>query len=99
MVRPLTTIGLNPKTVRKQLLASHLSTVRSLNNEKALKWELSEFFKRLEDKVLHELEIFYNEEFMFQAQADMILSVIHESQKEYYEILEKYNKKEYRYYF
>lgn len=85
------------KTVKKQLLASKVSIVRSLNNEKTLKWELTRFFQTLKEQVLKELEHYYNEEFMFQAHADMILSPIFESQKEYYSILEKYNKKEFQF--
>ncbi len=85
------------KKVKNQLLASKISVIRSLNNEQALKYELTQFFQNLKKTVLHELEEYYNEEFMFQGQADLILAPIFEAQQEYYNILRKFNHKEYNF--
>ena len=84
------------KITKKQILAAKTSQIRSLNNEKALKYELSKFFQKLKEKVLAELEVYYNPDFMFEAQGDLILASVHEAHREYYSILEKYNKKEYQ---
>ena len=83
------------RIAKKQILAAKTSVLRSLNNEQALKYELTQFFENLKKEVLHELEEYYNDEFMFQAQADLILSPIFESHQKYYNILRKYNHKEY----
>ena len=85
------------KMVKNQILASKISVIRSLNNEQALKYELTQFFQNLKKTVLHELEEYYNEEFMFQAHADLILAPIFEAQQEYYNILRKFNHKEYNF--
>ncbi len=85
------------KIAKKQILVAKTSVLRSLNNEQALKYELTQFFENLKKEVLHELEEYYNDEFMFQAQADLILSPIFESQQEYYNILRKFNHKEYNF--
>ncbi|WP_292749790.1 phage minor head protein [Methanobrevibacter sp.] len=68
-----------------------------MNNEQALKYELTLFFQNLKKSVLSELEEFYSEEFMFQAHADLILAPIFEAQQEYYNILRKFNHKEYKF--
>lgn len=85
------------KKVKNQILASKISVIRSLNNEQALKYELTLFFQNLKKSVLSELEEFYSEEFMFQAHADLILAPIFEAQQEYYNILRKFNHKEYKF--
>ena len=85
------------KKVKNQILASKISVIRSLNNEQALKYELTQFFQNLKKSVLQELEEFYSEDFMFQAHADLILAPIFESQQEYYNILRKFNHKEYQF--
>lgn len=85
------------KKVKNQILASKISVIRSLNNEQALKYELTQFFQNLKKSVLSELEEFYSEDFMFQAHADLILAPIFEAQQEYYNILRKFNHKEYQF--
>lgn len=85
------------KKVKNQILASKISVIRSLNNEQALKYELTLFFQNLKKSVLSELEEYYNSEFMFQAHADLILAPIFEAQQEYYNILRKFNHKEYKF--
>lgn len=85
------------KKVKNQILASKISVIRSLNNEKALQYELNHFFQELKRTVLHELEEYYNPDFMFQGHADLILAPIFEAQQEYYNILRKFNHKEYHF--
>ena len=85
------------KKVKNQILASKISVIRSLNNEKALQYELNHFFQELKRTVLHELEEYYNSDFMFQGHADLILAPIFEAQQEYYNILRKFNSKEYQF--
>lgn len=85
------------KKVKNEILASKISVIRSLNNEQALKYELTLFFQNLKKSVLSELEEYYNFEFMFQAHADLILAPIFEAQQEYYNILRKFNHKEYKF--
>lgn len=85
------------KKVKNEILASKISVIRSLNNEQALKYELTLFFQNLKKSVLKELEEYYSDEFMFQAHADLILTPIFEAQQEYYNILRKFNHKEYQF--
>lgn len=84
--------------VKRQILASKTSRVRSLNLEKALEYDLNIFFQHLKEQVLHELAEYWpedNEGVLLQGQLDLILAPIFESQQEYYNILRKYNIKEY----
>lgn len=83
--------------LKKQILASKISHVRSLNLEKALEYDLNSFFKSLKEKVIHELKEYWpdNEGVLLQGQLDLILAPIFESQQEYYNILREYNVKEY----
>lgn len=83
--------------LKKQILASKISHVRSLNLEKALEYDLNSFFKSLKEKVIHELKEYWpdNEGVLLQGQLDLILAPIFESQQEYYNILREYNIKEY----
>ena len=86
-------------TPKQQLIEAMIHTKISDNHEKALNYDLNKFFQRLKEKVLTELEEYYPKDeggVLLQGQVDLILSPIFESQKEYYTILEKYNKKEYR---
>ncbi|WP_406532502.1 phage minor head protein [Methanobrevibacter sp.] len=90
---------LTSKAVKKQLLASKTNALRSLNLEKALEYDLNKFFQNLKTQVLAALYEYYpmdEQGILLQGQADLILAPIFESQKEYYKILERYNKKEYR---
>lgn len=90
---------LTSKAVKKQLLVSKTNALRSLNLEKALEYDLNKFFQNLKTQVLAALYEYYpmdEQGILLQGQADLILAPIFESQKEYYEILERYNKKEYR---
>lgn len=86
-------------TVKRQLLAARISQTRSLNNESALKWELHKFFLNLKDKVLKELHEYYPDDtgILLEGHLDLILAPIFESQQKYYNILRRFNHKEYNF--
>ena len=80
---------------KKMILASQLSNARSRNNERQLQRELSRFFARLGDKVLDQLREIYNDNLLV-GQAELITKPITDATTEYYHILQKYNKREYK---
>ena len=77
------------------ILASQLSNARSRNNERQLERELRKFFAKLGDKVLKNLEEIYNDNLLV-GQAELIVKPIQDAQAEYYHILQKYDKREYK---
>ena len=81
--------------VKRNLLAAQISYRRSELNEESLYVELHNFFQRLKTQVLKEFEEYWNDDFMLQAQADLILAPVHEAQREYAEILQKHIEKEF----
>ena len=82
---------------KKQVLAAQLSELASKSNEDTLYYELSLFFQQVKEQVLHELEEYWpnDDTVLLQGQLDLILAPIFESQQQYYNILRKYNIKEY----
>ncbi len=82
--------------VKKQILASQISVKRTLKNEKALERELSKFFKRLQKEVLSALHEYWSEYQLLQGQINLMVAPVHEAHREYYEILEKYVRREYK---
>lgn len=80
---------------KKMILASQLSNARSRNNERQLERELRKFFDRLGDKVQKNLEEYYTDNLLV-GQAELITEPIREAQAEYYHILQKYDKREYK---
>ena len=80
---------------KKMILASQLSNARSRNNERQLQRELSRFFARLGDKVLDQLREIYNDNLLV-GQAELITKPITDATTEYYHILQKYDKREYK---
>ena len=58
--------------------------------------ELSRFFKRLKKEVLNALHEYWSEYHLLQGQINLMVAPVHEAHKEYYEILEKYVRKEYK---
>ena len=82
--------------VKKQILASQISVKRTLQNERAMERELSKFFKRLKGEVLSALKEYWSEYQLLQGQINLMVAPVHEAHKEYYEILEKYVKREYK---
>lgn len=77
------------------ILASQLSNARSRNNERQLERELRKFFAKLGDKVQKNLEEYYTDNLLV-GQAELITEPIRDAQAEYYHILQKYDKREYK---
>ena len=80
---------------KKQILQSQVSNARSRNNERQLERELQRFFDRLGKQVQSNLEEYWSDH-LLQGQINLISKPIREAQAEYYLILQKYNKREYR---
>ena len=80
---------------KKMILASQLSNARSRNNERQLERELKKFFAKLGDKVQKNLEEYYTDNLLV-GQAELIVKPIQDAQAEYYHILQKYDKREYK---
>ena len=80
---------------KKQILRSQLSNARSRNNERQLERELQRFFDRLGKQVQSNLDEYWSDH-LLQGQVDLITKPVMEAQAEYYLILQKYNKREYR---
>lgn len=81
--------------VKKQILRSKISNARSRNNERQLERELQRFFDSLGKQVQQNLEEYWSDH-LLQGQINLISKPIMEAQAEYYLILQKYNKREYR---
>lgn len=77
------------------ILASQISNARSRNNERQLQKELSRFFDRLGDKIQKNLEEYWNDNLVI-GQVELIIKPVQEAQAEYYHILQKYDKREYK---
>ena len=82
--------------VKRQILASQISVKRTLKNEQGLERELSKFFKRLQKEVLSALHEYWSEYQLLQGQINLMVAPVHEAHREYYEILEKYVRREYK---
>ena len=80
---------------KKMILASQLSNARSRNNERQLERELKKFFAKLGDKVLANLNEYYTDNLLV-GQAELITEPIREATTDYYHILQKYDKREYK---
>lgn len=80
---------------KKQILQSQVSNARSRNNERQLERELARFFDRLGKQVQSNLEEYWSDH-LLQGQINLISKPIMEAQAEYYLILQKYNRREYR---
>ena len=80
---------------KKMILASQLSNARTRNNERQLQKELSRFFARLGDKIQKNLEEYWNDTLVL-GQVELIIKPVMEAQSEYYHILQKYDKREYK---
>jgi len=81
---------------KRQILAAKISQKRSQQNELALEKEVTDFFKELAEQVQTNLEEYWSEYQLLQGHVDLITAPIMESHEQYYKILEKYNKREYR---
>ena len=80
---------------KKQILRSQISNARSRNNERQLERELQRFFDRLSKQVQSNLEEYWSDH-LLQGQINLISKPVTEAQAEYYLILQKYDKREYR---
>ena len=82
--------------MKKQILASQIALKRSANNERQLQQALSQLFRKLSDEVLGNLEEYWSEYQLLQGQITLMVKPIEEAQEEYYQILEKYIRREYK---
>ena len=82
--------------MKKQVLASQIALKRSANNERQLEQALSRLFRKLSDEVLGNLEEYWSEYQLLQGQINLMVKPIEEAQQEYYGILERYIKREYK---
>lgn len=80
---------------KKQILQSQVNNARSRNNERQLEIELQRFFDRLGKQVKSNLEEYWSDH-LLQGQINLISKPVTEAQAEYYLILQKYDKREYR---
>ena len=67
-----------------------------MNNERQLQQALSRLFRKLSDEVLGNLEEYWSEYQLLQGQINLIVAPIEEAQQQYYNILEKYIRREYK---
>lgn len=67
-----------------------------MNNEKQLELAISKLFKDLKQEVLDNLEEYWSDYQLLQGHIDLITAPINNSHEEYYQILEKHNKREYQ---
>jgi SPP1 gp7 family putative phage head morphogenesis protein len=69
---------------------------RSANNERQLEQALSQLFRKLSKEVLGNLEEYWSEYQLLQGQINLMVKPIEEAQEEYYHILERYIRREYK---
>ena len=81
---------------KREVLASQVSLKRTQNNERQLEQSLSKFFKGLSEEVLKNLEEYWSEYQLLQGQIDLIVQPITDAEEEYYKILEKYIRREFK---
>ena len=67
-----------------------------MNNERQLQQALSRLFRRLSEEVLGNLEEYWSEYQLLQGQITLMVKPIEEAQEQYYQILEKYIRREYK---
>lgn len=78
-------------TTKKKRLANQLTQLINSKLEKQLKSEIQLFFQKQMDEVLSAFDEYYTDTLLLQGHINLILSPIHELQKEYYDLLLKYN--------
>lgn len=82
--------------MKRKMIASLVTRKRSQVNEQRLQREVSRYFKDLEQEVLSNLEEYWSEYHLLQGQINLIKQPIIDSHQDYYQLLEKYNKKEFQ---
>lgn len=75
---------------------AQLNSKRSMVNEQLLQRAISQYFKKLKQEVLDNLEEYWSEYQLMQGQINLIVAPIEASHEKYYEILAKHDKKEYK---
>ena len=83
------------KKLKTELAYSKVEHLLSTYYEKQLEKEISKIFSKMNYKVIENLAEYYNQDVMFAAHMDLILSPIHEMHKEYYETILKYKIREF----
>lgn len=82
--------------VKRKLLIAQLNSKLSMNNEKQLELAISKLFKDLKQEVLDNLEEYWSDYQLLQGHIDLITAPVNNSLEQYYQILEKHNKREYQ---
>ncbi len=82
--------------MKRKLLIAQLNSKLSQSNEKQLELAIKEYFKDLKTKVLNNLEEYWSEYQLLQGHIDLIIAPVENSHEQYYKILEKHNKREYK---
>lgn len=81
---------------KKKLLIAQLNKAISNNNEKQLERAVSQYFRELKTEVLDNLEEYWSEYQLLQGHINLIIKPVEDSHEQYYSILEKHDRKEYR---
>ncbi len=81
---------------KKKLLIAQLNSKRSEVNEKQLEIAIGKHFRKLREQILSNLEEYWSDYQMLQGHINMIIAPIEESHEQYYKILERHDKKEFR---
>lgn len=81
--------------LKTQLTYSQIEYLLSTHYEQELEKKVSLLFQEMEDRILENLQEYYNQDVMFKAHTDLILAPIHELHKKYYETLIKYKIREF----
>ena len=81
---------------KKKLLIAQLNSKLSESNEKQLEIAIGKHFRKLREQILSNLEEYWSDYQMLQGHINMIIAPIEESHEQYYKILERHDKKEFR---
>ena len=84
------------KKKKQELLASQVSNLVSDTNENLLRINLSKFFTDLETQIQKALLEYWNDTLLLQGQINLILSPIHETHQQYFELLMKHKLQEFK---
>ena len=82
--------------MKRKLLIAQLNNRLSQSNEKQLELAIRKYFKELREEVLNNLDEYWSEYQMLQGHIDLIIAPVNNSHEQYYQILEKHNKREYQ---
>lgn len=82
--------------MKRKLLIAQLNSKLSDVNERQLQTAIRDYFHGLREEVLDNLEEYWSEYQLLQGQINLIVAPVQESHQQYYDILVKYDKKEYQ---